>query len=54
VRKGEALAYISDPYGRENVMIKAPNSGYVINVNDSPIVYQGDAIFHLSKNTTNE
>lgn len=54
VRKGEALAYISDPYGKENLMIKAPNSGYVINVNDSPIVYQGDAIFHLSKNTSNE
>lgn len=54
VRKGEALAYISDPYGKENMMIKAPNSGYVINVNDSPIVYQGDAIFHLSKNVSNE
>lgn len=54
VRKGEALAYISDPYGKENTVIKAPNSGYVINVNDSPIVYQGDAIFHLSKSIANE
>ncbi len=52
VRKGEALAYISDPYGKENVAIKAPNSGYVINVNEAPIVYQGDAIFHLSKTLT--
>jgi len=50
VRKGEPLAYISDPYGKENVAVKAPNGGYVINVNESPIVYQGDAVFHLSKN----
>jgi predicted deacylase len=49
VTKGSVLAEISDPYGKENSAIKAPNSGYVINVNDAPIVYQGDAVFHLSK-----
>lgn len=49
VTKGSVLAEISDPYGDENAAILAPNSGYVINVNDSPIVYQGDAVFHLSK-----
>ncbi|MDM1347153.1 succinylglutamate desuccinylase/aspartoacylase family protein [Myroides marinus] len=49
VEKGQVLAEISDPYGKENVAIKAPNAGYVINVNDAPIVYQGDAVFHISK-----
>ncbi|MGL4582509.1 MAG: succinylglutamate desuccinylase/aspartoacylase family protein [Flavobacterium sp.] len=49
VEKGAILAEISDPYGKENTAIKAPNAGYVINVNDAPIVYQGDAVFHISK-----
>lgn len=49
VTKGSVLAEISDPYGNENAAILAPHGGYVINVNDAPIVYQGDAVFHLSK-----
>lgn len=49
VEKGAILAEISDPYGQENTLLRAPNAGYVINVNDAPIVYQGDAVFHISK-----
>lgn len=49
VERGDVLAEISDPYGNENTLIKAPNQGYIINVNDAPIVYQGDAVFHISK-----
>ncbi|WP_121964597.1 succinylglutamate desuccinylase/aspartoacylase family protein [Myroides sp. N17-2] len=49
VEKGAILAEISDPYGQENTLMRAPNAGYVINVNDAPIVYQGDAVFHISK-----
>lgn len=48
VEKGQVLATISDPYGKIEHAVKAPNSGFIINVNDAPIVYQGDAIFHLS------
>ena len=29
--------------------VLAPNTGYNININQAPIVYQGDAIFHISK-----
>ena len=47
--KGQLLATISDPYGKEEHKVKAPNSGYIINVNDAPIVYQGDAIYHISE-----
>ncbi|MHC5362920.1 succinylglutamate desuccinylase/aspartoacylase family protein [Myroides sp. LJL110] len=54
VEKGTTLAEISDPYGKENVKVKSPISGYVINVNHSPIVYQGDAIFNISKTICNE
>lgn len=48
VEKGEYIAIITDPYGKLRHKVKAPNQGYIINVNESPIVYQGDAIFHLS------
>lgn len=48
VEKGQVLATISDPYGKVEYKVKAPNSGYIINVNDAPIVYQGDAIFHIT------
>lgn len=48
VKKGDVLGYITDPYGKLNQAVKAPNSGYIINVNEAPIVYQGDALFHIS------
>ena len=48
VNKGQLLATISDPYGKIEHKVKATNSGYIINVNDASIVYQGDAIFHIS------
>lgn len=49
VEKSTILAQISDPYGKENSLVRAPFSGYIINVNDAPIAYQGDALFHISK-----
>jgi predicted deacylase len=48
VEKGEFLATITDPYGTMRFKVLAPNNGYIINVNQAPIVYQGDAIFHVS------
>ena len=48
VKKGEVLAMISDPFGKVEHKLKAPNDGYIINVNDASIVYQGDAVFHIS------
>lgn len=48
VAKDTVLAFITDPYGKMSKKIKAPAKGYVININHSPIVYQGDAIYHLA------
>jgi predicted deacylase len=48
VKKGAILATITDPYGKMKFNVIAPNKGYVINVNQAPIVHQGDAIFHMS------
>ena len=48
VKTGDLLGNITDPYGKLNYVVKAQNSGYIININESPIVYQGDALFHIS------
>nr|WP_321245931.1 succinylglutamate desuccinylase/aspartoacylase family protein [uncultured Psychroserpens sp.] len=48
VEKNDVLGNITDPYGSFNHFVKAPNAGYIFNVNESPIIYQGDAIFHIS------
>ena len=48
ISKGEVLGHITDPYGKFNHAVKAAVSGYIINVNESPIVYQGDGLFHIS------
>jgi len=52
VEKDEFLATITDPYGTMRYKVKAPNAGYIINVNHAPIVNQGDAIFHISTEKT--
>jgi predicted deacylase len=49
VTKGTILAIITDPFGKFEQKVKAPHDGFVINANHSPIVYEGDAIYHLSK-----
>ncbi|RYJ41492.1 succinylglutamate desuccinylase/aspartoacylase family protein [Flavobacterium beibuense] len=49
VEKGEVIAHITDPFGKFEHKVKAPNTGYIINANDGPIVYQGDAIFHITQ-----
>ncbi|MCC1485310.1 succinylglutamate desuccinylase/aspartoacylase family protein [Winogradskyella immobilis] len=53
VEKGDVLGHITDPYGSFNHFVKAPNDGYIFNVNESPIIYQGDAIFHISTKLQN-
>lgn len=54
VKKGDLLATISDPYGKVEHKVKAPHAGFIINVNDAPIIFQGDAIFHISTQLENE
>jgi len=48
VEREDIIGNITDPYGKFNYFVRAQNSGYVINVNELPIVYQGDALFHIS------
>lgn len=48
VSKTDVIGHITDPFGKFHHFVKAPNDGYIFNVNESPIVYQGDALFHIS------
>lgn len=48
VQKGDTMALITDPFGKFEHKVKAPNDGYIINSNDAPIVFQGDAVFHIT------
>jgi predicted deacylase len=54
VERGDVIACITDPFGKFEQKVKAPNSGYIINSNDAPIVFQGDAIFHISQMLIND
>lgn len=52
VEKGEYIATITDPYGQFRHLVKAVHAGYLININEASLVYQGDAIFNISKDKT--
>ena len=48
VNEGDIIGHITDPFGKFHHFVKATNSGYIFNVNESPIVYKGDALFRIS------
>ncbi len=54
VKKGTVLGMITDPFGKFERKIKAPNDGYILNANHSPTVYQGDAVYHISNSGEEE
>jgi hypothetical protein len=49
VLKGEVIGMVTDPYGKFERKVKASSTGYIICLNESPVVYKGDAIFHIGK-----
>ncbi|WP_299675512.1 succinylglutamate desuccinylase/aspartoacylase family protein [uncultured Dokdonia sp.] len=52
ISKGDHIATITDPYGKFRHPVNAPHNGYIINVNEASLVYQGDAIFNISTDKT--
>jgi len=38
---------LNDPYGDFRVPIKSTVSGFIIALNQNPIVHQGDALIHI-------
>jgi len=47
VTKGQLLGLITDPYGQFEKKIKSPVNGYVIGINNFPVVNMGDALLHI-------
>lgn len=49
VRKGQILAKISDPYGQVKVPVKSTTNGFVVGLNNNPVVNAGDALIHVGR-----
>lgn len=49
VVKGQILGDITDTYGETSVKVKAPINGYIIAINNFPVISRGEAIFHIGK-----
>lgn len=47
IHKGEWVGTITDPFGEFKEQIKAPETAYVIGLNNSPVINAGDALMHL-------
>jgi predicted deacylase len=47
IKKNAIVGSINDPFGELNQSIKATTTGYVIGLNNNPIVHQGDALMHV-------
>lgn len=49
VKKGEPIGSVSDPYGDMEQIVKAPFEGFIICNNHAPLVNEGDAVSHITK-----
>lgn len=47
VSQDEVLGAICNPYGQVEARITSPFDGYIVGVNNQPIVNQGDALIHI-------
>ncbi len=47
VLKGEIIGMICDPYGEHNEKLIAPFDGYILGINNQPVINQGDALMHV-------
>jgi predicted deacylase len=49
VKKRTVVGSITDPFGDYKYKVKAPAPGYIIGLNNNPVVHKGDALMHLGK-----
>lgn len=47
IKKNEVIGAISDPYGEMEEQLKAPDTGYIIGINNQPVINEGDAVIHI-------
>lgn len=51
VHRGEWVGTITDPFGEFKEEVKASQTGYVIGLNNRPVINAGDALVHLGMDT---
>lgn len=49
LQRGEPISVNTNPFGRERNQLKAPHSGMVLGLTQSPLVHPGDAVCHLAR-----
>ncbi len=47
IKKNQLVGTITDPFGEFKEQIKSPSSGYIVGLNNNPIVNAGDALLHI-------
>jgi predicted deacylase len=47
VEKNEAVGTLTDPFGEFKELVKSPSKGYVVGLNNNPVVNAGDALLHI-------
>ncbi len=49
VREGQVLGVVADPFGENEVEVRASIGGVVIGRSNIPLVHEGDALFHIAR-----
>lgn len=47
VNKGQTVGTITDPFGEFKETVRSPSTGYVVGLNNHPVVNAGDALLHI-------
>ncbi len=50
IKKDQVLGFITDPFAEFKIDITSPRSGYVMGINNNPVVNRGDALVHIGIN----
>ncbi len=49
VKEGQVLGVVSDPFGENEVEVRASIGGVIIGRSNIPLVHEGDALFHIAR-----
>lgn len=47
VKKDQPIGVINDPFGAYEIKVLSKSDGHIIGHNNTPVVHQGDALFHI-------
>ena len=47
IHKNQFVGALTDPFGEYKEQIKSPSTGYVVGLNNNPVVNAGDALLHI-------